>query len=166
MLSVRQAIGLLNARMILRALSAGIAASIATLALIGVSTDTISNPWFERKVPVHTFDWIVLIAISVLTGALVVTYFLGQSSLVGTRAGVGSGVLGWFAVSCPLCNKVVLVLLGTSGATSIFEPIQPVLGALAIALALVALAVRIRMLLHGTCPVPTPPSMASAKPEL
>jgi hypothetical protein len=166
MLSIRMAIGMLSTRMIIRALSAGLTTSLATLAIIGMTTDVISNPWFERKVPVQTFDWIVLIAISVLTGALVATYFLGQSSLVGTRTGVGSGVLGWFAVSCPLCNKIVLVLLGTSGATSLFEPIQPVLGALAIVLAVGALAVRIRMLLRGTCPVPTAPLMASAKPDV
>jgi hypothetical protein len=153
---------MLSTGTIVRALSAGIAASLATVTVIGFSTDVISNPWFGRKVPVRTYDWIVLIAISVLTGALVITYLVGQSSLVGTRTGVGSGVLGWFAVSCPLCNKIVLLLLGTSGATSLFEPIQPVLGALAIVLALGALAVRIRMLLRGTCPVPTPP-LVSAK---
>ncbi|MGN6664390.1 MAG: hypothetical protein ACTHK6_09350 [Solirubrobacterales bacterium] len=165
MLGVRDAIGLLTARQIVYAVSATFAACFLTMALIGVTTDVISNPWFERKVPVETFDWIVLVAISLLTGALAGTYFLGQSSLVGTRIGAGSGVLGWFAVSCPLCNKVVLVLLGTSGATSVFEPLQPVLGGLAVALALVALAVRIRMLLRGTCPVPAPPPMASAKPK-
>jgi hypothetical protein len=112
MLSIRMAIGMLSTRTIIRALSAGIAASLATLIVIGLSTDVISNPWFDRKVPVRTYDWIVLIAISVLTGALVITYLVGQSSLVGTRTGVGSGVLGWFAVSCPLCNKIVLLLLG------------------------------------------------------
>jgi hypothetical protein len=162
MLSIRMAIGMLSTRTIIRALSAGVAASLATLIVIGLSTDVISNPWFDRKVPVRAYDWIVLIAISVLTGALVITYLVGQSSLVGTRTGVGSGVLGWFAVSCPLCNKIVLLLLGTSGATSLFEPIQPALGALAIVLALGALAVRIRMLLRGTCPVPTP-QLVSAK---
>lgn len=161
MLSIRMAIGMLSTRTIIRALSAGIAASLATFAVIGLSTAVISNPWFDRKVPVRAFDWIVLIAISVLTGILVITYLVGQSSLVGTRTGVGSGVLGWFAVSCPLCNKIVLVLLGTSGATSLFEPIQPVLGALAILLALGALTVRMRMLLRGTCPVPAPPLVSA-----
>jgi hypothetical protein len=156
MMSVRMALGMVSIRTILKAVVAGCAAALATLALIGITTDVIANPWFGRKVPVRTFDWVVLIAISCLTGALVVTYFLGQSSMVATRAGVGSGVIGWFAVSCPLCNKVVLVLLGTSGATSLFEPIQPYLGGLAIALACGALAARIRMLLRGTCPVPTP----------
>ena len=34
----------------------------------------------------------------------------------------------WFAVSCPVCNKVVVALLGASGATSTFAPLQPALG--------------------------------------
>jgi hypothetical protein len=161
MMSFRQALGLVSLRMMFKAVGSGLAAAVATLLLIGITTDVISNPWFERKVPVHPFDWVVLIAISCLTGALVVTYFLGQSSMIATRTGVGSGVIGWFAVSCPLCNKVVLVLLGTSGATSLFEPVQPYLGALAIVLACAALVVRIRMLLRGTCPVPTPSAGAA-----
>jgi len=156
MLGVRDAIGLLSTRQIVCAVAAALGACFLTMALIGITTDVISNPWFERKVPVETFDWVVLVAISLLTGALAGTYFLGQGSLVGTRIGAGSGVLGWFAVSCPLCNKVVLVLLGTSGATSVFEPLQPVLGALAVALAFVALGLRIRMLLRASCPVPAP----------
>jgi hypothetical protein len=160
MLSVRDAIGLLTVRQIVLAVAAALGASLLTMAVIGVTTDVISNPWFHRKVPVATFDWVTLIAISLLTGALVGTYFLGQSSMVGTRVGAGSGVLGWFAVSCPLCNKVVLLVLGTSGATSIFEPLQPLLGGLAVVLALVALGMRIRMLLRGTCPVPPQPTMA------
>lgn len=149
---------MLSLRTAVKAVLASLAAALGTLALIGVTTDVIANPWFERKVPVRTYDWVVLIAISLLTGALVGTYFLGQSSMVATRTGVGSGVIGWFAVSCPLCNKIVLLLLGTTGATTLFEPIQPVLGALAIVLASTALWVRIRMLLRASCPVPTPPT--------
>jgi hypothetical protein len=165
MLSIRQAVGLLSARTIIRAVGAGFAALCATVAILGLSADLIANPWFERRVPVHTFDWVVLVTISVLTGALVGTYFLGQASMVGTELGVGSGVTAWFAVSCPLCNKVVLLLLGTSGAASLFEPIQPLLGAFAVALALVALRVRVRMLLSATCPLPTPPPSAPPSPR-
>jgi hypothetical protein len=167
MFRMRAAIGTLSTRTIICSVSAGIVAAIATAAVVGISTDVISNPWFARKVPVQTFDWLVLIAISLLTGSLVVTFVLSRTSLVGARTGVGSGVLGWFAVSCPLCNKIVLALLGTSGATTLFEPIQPVLGAIAVLLATGALAIRIRMLvtLGASCPVPASHAVASAKPD-
>jgi hypothetical protein len=97
----------------------------------------------------------VLIALGILTGALVVTYAVARDLAAGTtRAGIGSGVLGWFAVSCPACNKIVVALLGASGATSTFAPLQPVLGGIAVALAAGALAVRIRVLRRSACPAP------------
>jgi hypothetical protein len=43
-------------------------------------------------------------------------------------------VLTFFAVGCPVCNKLVLIALGSAGAITWFEPIQPVLQAVAVAL--------------------------------
>lgn len=152
-LSVREALGLLNTRMIARALSACFAASFVTLMIIGLTTDVISNPLVARKVPVHLVDWILLILISVLAGALAATYVLGQGSMAGMRVAFGSAVICWLAI-----------LLGTLGTGTTLT--QAVLGALAVGLALAALAMRIRMLLHATCPVPTPPIGVSVKSEL
>lgn len=130
----------------------GALAGIGTVAIIGVPTDVIPNPLFGRQTPVHAYDLAVLIALGVLTGALVATYALGRDAArVSKRAGIGSGVLGWFAISCPACNKLVVVLLGASGATSTFATLQPALGALAVALAAGALAVRVRALRRPTC---------------
>jgi len=28
---------------------------------------------------------------------------------------IGSGIVGWFAVGCPVCNRIVVALLGASG---------------------------------------------------
>lgn len=33
-----------------------------------------------------------------------------------------------FAVGCPACNKIAVILLGTSGALNLWAPVQPVLG--------------------------------------
>src|SRR5919198_64642 len=133
----------------------GVLAGIGTVAIIGVPTDVIPNPLFGRQTPVHPYDVVVLIALGILTGALVATYAIARDAARATkRAGVGSGVLGWFAVSCPACNKVVVALLGASGATSTFAPLQPALGGLAVALAAAALAVRVRALRRGSCPLP------------
>jgi hypothetical protein len=135
--------------------AAGFLAAVGTVAIIGIPTDVIPNPLFGRQTPVHPYDVAVLIALGMLTGALVATYAIARDAGRATkRAGIGSGVLGWFAVSCPVCNKVVVALLGASGATSTFAPLQPALGVLAIALAAGALAVRIRALRRATCPLP------------
>ena len=133
----------------------GVLAGIGTVAIIGVPTDVIPNPLFGRQTPVHPYDVAVLIALAILTGALVATYAIARDAAAATkRAGIGSGVLGWFAVSCPACNKIVVALLGASGATSTFAPLQPALGGLAVALAAGALAVRIRALRRAACPLP------------
>jgi hypothetical protein len=137
----------------IRPTAAGILAAAGTAALIGITTDVISNPWFGRKTPVHGFEVAVVIVLSLLTGALAATYSLAAGPRAPRRAGIGSGVLGWFAVSCPLCNKIIVGLLGTSGALGTFAPLQPLLGASAIALASVALVVRLRAIRRGACPV-------------
>jgi len=133
----------------------GVLAAIGTVAIIGVPTDVMPNPLFGRQTPVHPYDVALLIALGILTCALVATYAITRDTAAATnRAGIGSGVLGWFAISCPACNKVVVALLGASGATSTFAPLQPTLGGLAVALAAGALAVRIRALRRSACPVP------------
>jgi hypothetical protein len=143
----------------IRPVGIGVLAALGTGALIGVPTDVVPNPWFGRQTPVHPYDVVVLLVLSAITGALIVVYAAAGGSAVGTkRAGLGSGVLGWFAVGCPVCNKIVVALLGASGATSTFAPLQPALGAAAIGLAGSALALRVRALRRGACPLPAPRS--------
>ena len=140
---------------LLPAAAIGLMAAIGTVVIIGVPTDVIPNPLFGRQTPVHPYDLAVLIALGILTGALIATYAIAHDTTrASKRAGVGSGVLGWFAVSCPACNKIVVALLGASDATSTFAPLQPALGGLAVALAAGALAVRIRAVRRAACPLP------------
>jgi hypothetical protein len=125
--------------------------------VIGIPSDVIPNPWFTRQIPVDGFDVFVLVSLSLLTGALAVTYAIASGPTVAAnRSGIGSGVLGFFAISCPVCNKIVLALIGTSGASGWFASIQPLLGIAAIALASTALVVRVRAIRRGTCSVASP----------
>jgi hypothetical protein len=131
------------------------AATAGTALTIGIPTDVIPNPWFDRVVGVRPLDVGVLVALSLLMGALAATYAsAGSSGAAAPRAGLGSGVLGWFAVGCPVCNKAVVLLLGASGATGTFEPLQPALGVAAVILAAAALAIRLRALRRGACELP------------
>jgi hypothetical protein len=132
-----------------------VGAALGTALVIGIPTDVVPNPWFGREIGVRPFDVVTLVALSVVTGALVATYTMaGDSGAAVPRTGIGSGVIGWFAVGCPVCNKLVVALLGASGATSTFAPLQPALGAAAVALASAALVVRVRAIRRGTCPLP------------
>ena len=128
--------------------------SIFVALTIGIPTDVIPNPWFSRMTPVRTLDIILLPLTAGLTGLLLATYHRapGRPSR-RPSAGVVTGTLGWLAIGCPLCNKLVVLAIGTSGALSYFAPLQPVLGVPSVVLAMTALALRLRAL-RFPCPVP------------
>jgi hypothetical protein len=138
--------------------------SIAFALLIGVPTVLIPNPVFGREIPVLAWNYPVWLLGSVLAGVLAATYVRpsgaapapeevdedGEDGRPG-RLGMVGGVLTWFAVGCPVCNKLALLVLGYSGAITWFAPFQPVLAVAALALTGVALVVRLRG--QVACPV-------------
>ena len=72
-----------------------------------------------------------------------------RSTTVGAIAGVGA----FLAIGCPVCNKIALVLLGTSGALTVFGPLQPLIGVASLLLLVVTLAWRMRLWRQGaSCP--------------
>jgi hypothetical protein len=127
--------------------------ALAALAL-GIPTDLVPNPWFTRMIPPEASNYFFWISTSILTGALLATYALPRAARDrAAGAGIGGGALGLLAAGCPVCNKLVVLLLGVSGALTYFEPIQPILGALGLVLAAAALAVRLRGV-RRACAVP------------
>lgn len=44
------------------------------------------------------------------------------------------GLLSYFAIGCPVCNKLVVLALGSSGAISWFAPLQPLLAVASVGL--------------------------------
>lgn len=138
-------------------------AAVLTFAFIGIPTDIVPNPVFGREVPVRPWEPWVLLATSVLTG---LWFGLQRARRVvsadGTVSGEDSSVptfsaagLALFAVACPVCNKIVLLALGTSGALGIWEPLQPWLAAVSLValLGAVAYAARRRPCVDGSCGV-------------
>lgn len=70
----------------------------------------------------------------------------------GVSAAAGGGVLSFLAVGCRICNKIVVWLIGVSGALSFFAPVQPYLAVAGLILFTVSLVVRRWRLVR--CPVP------------
>ena len=127
------------------ALGAGIAAAL----LVGLPTDVIPNPVFGRSIGVTWWSYPTLVLTGVLSGLLVATYVnASPDDGISRKGGVG-GLLSFFAVGCPVCNKVVLLALGTVGARRWFEPVQPYLAVLS--LVLLAWALRARLLSSVAC---------------
>lgn len=71
------------------------------------------------------------------------------------RVGGAAGILAWFAVGCPVCNKIALIALGYTGALTWFAPLQPFLAAIALVLLLFAVIWRLRG--QVACPLPAAP---------
>ena len=144
---------------------AAAAGTVMVALAIGLPTEIIPNPWFHRMMPVEWWNAPVLLATAMLSGLLLATYVRGDRTspdrdVDGTRGGVG-GLLAFFAVGCPVCNKLVVVALGTSGAMNWFAPAQPVLAVGALALLVVALRGRLRgqqaCAVPDSSPAATPP---------
>lgn len=113
------------------------------LVLVGVPTDIIANPIFSREVPVRWWEYPVLAATVLLTWA----WFAIQAPAPyerESRRPLAGVVLSVFAVGCPVCNKLVLLALGTSGALGIWAPVQPFLALISIGLLGAAVAQRWR----------------------
>lgn len=68
------------------------------------------------------------------------------------RGAFSGGLLSFLAVGCPVCNKLVVLLLGLGGALQYFRPIQPVLAAAGLGLLVATLALRLRA--SASCEVP------------
>lgn len=129
--------------------------SAAALALASaIPTDIIDNPWFTRMTPVYADQYAYWIATSLLAGVLVATYVgLPRGGAAAAGFGASGGALGYLAIGCPICNKLIVALLGVSGALDYFAPAQPVLGALGLIALAAALGYRLRALRRSSCPV-------------
>ncbi len=148
--------------------------SIASFVAFGLVSAIIPNPIFGRQVPPEPFAIVVWLASAPLMGLVMASYTvpigpgpvrpLGSTAQGATSASVpgdapdearGSmlGTIGGFgaflAIGCPVCNKVALLLLGTSGAMTIYAPIQPFIGAASLALLVGTLAWRLRLRARG-----------------
>ena len=129
--------------------------SVGFALLIGIPTVLIPHPVFGREIPVVAWNYPVWIATSILAGMLAATYVrrtraagdvpeVVDPSDAPSRFGMVGGVLAWFAVGCPVCNKIALLALGYSGALTWFAPVQPYLAATALLTTAGALPMRLR----------------------
>ena len=123
-----------------------VAGALAALA-IGIPTGVVETSLYTRMTPVTWWDYPVWAVSAVLAGLTVATYVRvgrdGAPPPDRAARSLGAVVLSTFAVGCPICNKLVVALVGVSGALNYWAPIQPALGVLGIVLLGAALAVRL-----------------------
>lgn len=127
------------------------ALALASALAIAIPTRLIPNGFFARMTPTRPLDHVFLTVSSILLG-LTLAARPGAGGAEGRAIVGGAGT--YLAVGCPICNKLVVALLGTSGALTYFAPIQPLLGAGAVVLLALALRRRLLALAQASCRVP------------
>jgi len=130
-----------------RRVALGLLVAVVTALVIGIPTGVIETPWYHRMTPVLWWNYPVWAVSSILTGALLATYVRDPAVEVPPTQGAKTflgGTLSLFAVGCPICNKLVVMAIGVSGALNLFAPIQPVLAVGSILLLTYALWARRR----------------------
>jgi hypothetical protein len=162
----RPLLTLLDPRLLLHVVFWTIVSGLA----FGFVAAIIPNPVFGRQIPPEAFAIGVWLVSAPLMGIVMATYTApattssipmvalgpaegaaaqGRSTTLGGLAGLGA----FLAIGCPVCNKVALLLLGTSGALSVYAPIQPFIGVVSLALLVVTAVWRLRLRATGNaCP--------------
>ena len=135
-------------------------AGLVTALLVALPTAVIPNPVFGRAIETTWWSYPVVIVTGILGGLLVGTYVRvppdappnqDESLDRASKLGGAGALLSFFAVGCPVCNKIVLIALGATGAVTWFAPLQPFLALVSIALMAIALVIRLRG--QVSCPV-------------
>jgi hypothetical protein len=143
-----------------------VASGIGVAVLVALPTAVIPNPVFGRAIAVTWWSYPVVVLTGILGGLLFATYVQesagdaveavdarGDEVDRASRLGMAGAVVSFFAVGCPVCNKLVLLALGATGAVSWFAPVQPFLAVASVLLMAVALRIRLRG--ERSCRVPT-----------
>ena len=110
-------------------LSTLIIASAAFL-LLGTITALWNNSFFIRMTEVNGWDYIILSFESLMIGLF---FGIRAPHCATKKAGIG-GVLGFVGFGCSVCNKILLLLFGSSFLLSYFEPVRHYAGALGLLL--------------------------------
>lgn len=143
-----------------RSIAWGALAAAWIFALFGIVTGLIENPLYVRMVPKTPVDYLFLTATAILAGVYVTqrlaTEVPGSADGAGEdRWAIGGLVGGFLAVSCPICNALLLALFSSSALLTYFDLLRPVLGLLSMAMLGGLLYVRHRRT-YPTCSAPKP----------
>ncbi len=126
------------------------AATLLALVVLGLLSGIIANPLVVRTVPTRPTDTAVWLASAPLIGLILATYVVRPHRVHhrdGGQLRVGAGSLAvYLAIACPVCNKLILLALGFSGALNVFAPIQPIIGVASIAFLAGTLIYRLRQI--------------------
>ena len=108
----------------------GLLSFAGVVLLFGIPTALIPTQWFARMIPARTSDYVFLFLNSGLIGTYIGlhSYEKHERSKKGDALATTGSIANIFAVGCPICNKVLVALLGASAVMAYFEPMRIWLG--------------------------------------
>lgn len=98
----------------------GAAVALLAFAVLGTLSALWLNPLFVRMTPAGELEVALLAVLSLLLGLYVA---VRRPACSNYTAGTG-GVLGFLGVACPVCNKILLLLVGGDLLLTYFEPVR------------------------------------------
>ena len=133
-----------------------VGAAVVSAVVMGIPTVMFDNPWFRRMTPTRPQDYVFWIISAVLLGLIAGT-FAGRQPERGEKPALAGGFLSVLAIGCPICNKIVVLLLGISGALTFFGPAQLFIGLASLLLLGWTLLLRAGAVAGADCPLPVAP---------
>lgn len=94
--------------------------TVAMFVGLGTVAALWENPLFMRMTPTSGFEIMLLLLLSALAGLYV---GLPRSGCGKRTAGTG-GVIGFFGIACPVCNKILVLLFGGALLLEYYEPVR------------------------------------------
>lgn len=129
---------------------AALAGSTVAGLAIGVPSGVVPSSLYHRMTAVTWWDYPVWATSAILVGLTLATYVRfspehsDSSNPERAKRTIAAAVLSAFAVGCPICNKLIVGLIGVSGALNYWAPLQPLLGLATVALLATGLLLRLR----------------------
>lgn len=149
-----------------RAAGVGLAVAVLFFVVVGLITGAIDTPILERQTPLLAIDYPIWVVNAALLGALSGLSVYARSRRI-TQSGTAiysGGFLAAFAVSCPLCNGLLVAAFGTAGVLNVIEPARPFIN-VATMLILAVLLVRRWRTFRADCDSCETVSMADMGPS-
>ncbi|MEE9201969.1 MAG: hypothetical protein V3U31_02090 [Dehalococcoidia bacterium] len=135
----------------------GAVSALVLLLLMGVPTALVPTSLFTRMIPATSLDYTFLAATSGLAGAYIsLSVYRRRDSNKATGSAFAGAVGGIFAFGCPLCNAVIMSLIGTSTILAYYVPFTPFIGLASVGLLATAVYLKARDRGCDTCEQPGP----------
>ncbi len=129
---------------------AAVGAAALVAVAIGVPTGVLPSSLYHRMTPTPWWDYPIWAVSAALAGLTLATYVRVPRNETDSdpdrfaKRSLGATMFSALAVGCPICNKVVVALVGISGALNYWAPLQPLIGVLSVGLLSAGLLVRLR----------------------